>query len=240
MVTPNNYITEFENWHGATTNANSGSYCAKTLPDKLQRLQNQAVRILTNTCYDADANQLFKELGWDNLETRRQKLKAEMVYKSLNGLAPNYLSSKFIQRSDVITAYNLHDSDGKLAIPLPRTNYYKNSFGYSGAVFWNILVVKNVHKKLLSFVRLRRFGNNPFISRMFQPLGQSQTLTVRVRQMMHMLFEKCLKNIKEESQTYTSGTSMTSLAPPLILDKISRTSSILVQPIILLLSILLR
>ena len=44
-----------------------------------------------------------------------------MVYKSLNGLAPNYLSSKFIQRSDVITAYNLRDSDGKLAILLPRT-----------------------------------------------------------------------------------------------------------------------
>ena len=95
--------------------------CAKTLSDKLQRLQNRAVRVLTNTCYDADANQLLKELGWENLETRRQKLKAEMVYKSLNGLAPNYLSSRFIQRSDVITAYNLRDSDGKLAIPLPRT-----------------------------------------------------------------------------------------------------------------------
>ena len=113
--------------------------CAKTLSDKLQRLQNRAVRVLTNTCYDADANQLLKELGWDNLETHRQKLKAEMVYKSLNGLAPNYLSSRFIQRSDVITAYNLRDSDGKLAIPLPRTNYYKNSFGYSGAVLWNSL-----------------------------------------------------------------------------------------------------
>ena len=44
--------------------------CAKTLSDKLQRLQNRAVRVLTNTCYDADANQLLKELGWDNLETK--------------------------------------------------------------------------------------------------------------------------------------------------------------------------
>ena len=43
--------------------------CAKTLSDKLQRLQNRAVRVLTNTCYDADANKLLKELGWDNLET---------------------------------------------------------------------------------------------------------------------------------------------------------------------------
>ena len=120
-----------------------GGNCAKTLSDKLQRLQNRAVRVLTHSSYDADANQLFKELGWDNLETRRQKLKAEMVYKSLNGLAPNYLSSKFIQRSDVITSYNLRDSDNKLAIPLPRTNHYKNSLPIvvqsSGTVYPQLL-----------------------------------------------------------------------------------------------------
>ena len=39
----------------------------------------------------------------------------------------------------MITSYNLRDSDNKLAIPLPSTNYYKNSFGYSGAVLWNSL-----------------------------------------------------------------------------------------------------
>ena len=71
-----------------------------------------------------------------------------MVNKSLNGLVPNYLSSKFIQRSDMITVHNLRDSDGKLAIPLNRTNYCKNSFGYSGAVLWNSLpsaVGKQLH-----------------------------------------------------------------------------------------------
>jgi len=60
--------------------------CAKTLSDKLQRLQNRAVRVLTHSNYDPDANQLLTELGWDNLETRSQKLKAEMVYKFLTGL----------------------------------------------------------------------------------------------------------------------------------------------------------
>ena len=88
------------------------------------------------------------------LETRRQKLKAEMVYKSLNGLAPNYLFSKFNQRSDVITSYNLRDSDNKLAIPLPRTNYYKNSFGYSGAVLWNSL--PSAAKQATSLTNFRR------------------------------------------------------------------------------------
>ena len=39
----------------------------------------------------------MKILGWKNPETQCQIHKAQMVYKSLNGLAPKYLSSKFIQ-----------------------------------------------------------------------------------------------------------------------------------------------
>ena len=35
---------------------------------KSQKLQNHAVRVLTHSSYDADANQLITELGWDNLE----------------------------------------------------------------------------------------------------------------------------------------------------------------------------
>jgi len=127
--------------------------CAKILYDKLQRLQNHAV--LTHSSYDGDANQIFKELGWDNVETRHQKLKAEMVYRSLNGLTPNYLSLKFIQQGDVITSYNLCDSNNKLAIPLPCTNHYKNSFGYSGAVLWNsLLSAARQATSLTSFQRL--------------------------------------------------------------------------------------
>ena len=59
-----------------------------------------------------------------------------MVYKSLHGLAPEYLSSKFERRE---TAYNLRDSENKLNVPLPSTNYYKNSFSYSGSILWNSL-----------------------------------------------------------------------------------------------------
>ena len=54
-----------------------------------------------------------------------------------------------------------------------------------------MLDVKNIHKKVLSSVTSRRFGNNPFLGRMFQPLGQNLTFTVHARQMMHMLFETC-------------------------------------------------
>ena len=62
--------------------------------------------------------------------------------------------------------------------------------------------MKNVHKKVLSFVSSRRFGNNPFISRMFLPLGQNQTFTVHARQMMYMLFETCAREELNKLELY--------------------------------------
>ena len=61
-----------------------------------------------------------------------------MVFKSRNGLAPEYLSFKFIARSNT-TSYTFRDSVNKLTIPQSRTNYIRNSFPYSGAVLWNSL-----------------------------------------------------------------------------------------------------
>ena len=40
-----------------------------------------------------------------------------MVYNSLNCLAPDYMSSKFILRSDIFNSYNLRDSENKLLFP---------------------------------------------------------------------------------------------------------------------------
>ncbi|RMX46744.1 hypothetical protein pdam_00007675, partial [Pocillopora damicornis] len=37
------------------------------------------------------------------------------------------------------SAYDLRDSENKLNVPLPRTNYYRKSFSYSGATLWNSL-----------------------------------------------------------------------------------------------------
>ena len=135
--------------------------CRKTLRDKLQRLQNRAARVLTNSDYDADASILLNDLGWQNLETQRQIHKAVMVYKSLNCLAPNYMSSKFILRSDIFNSYNLRDSENKLAVPSPRTNYYRNSFCYSGAVLWNNLPTDvRQAKSLTGFRKLLTSSSN--------------------------------------------------------------------------------
>ena len=63
-----------------------------------------------------------------------------MVYKSLNGLAPDYMHSMSVVR-DSVNPYSLRNTEGKLAVPKPRTNYLKSSFSYSGAVLWNSLPI---------------------------------------------------------------------------------------------------
>ena len=45
-----------------------------------------------------------------------------MVYKSLNGVAPDYMHSMFVNR-DSVNPYSLRNTENKLAVPKPRTNY---------------------------------------------------------------------------------------------------------------------
>jgi len=96
------------------------------------------VHILTSSSYDANADDLFVRLGWQKLNLQRELKTATMVYKSLNGLTPNYVKSMFTDQS-AISTYSVRDCEGKLAVPLPHTNFLKNSFSYSGAVLWNSL-----------------------------------------------------------------------------------------------------
>ena len=115
-------------------------------------MQNRAARILTFSSFEANAGLLLERLGWKRLESQRQIQEAVMVYKTLNGLVPNYMRSTFIDKTK-ISQYELRDTVGKLAVPLPRTNYLKNSFSYQGAVLWNSLPPNLRQAKTLSGFR---------------------------------------------------------------------------------------
>ena len=72
--------------------------------------------------YDAHVNNLIELLGWKSLVSQMQIERAPMVFKSLQGLAPEYLCSKIVHRD---SGYCLRDSVNKVNVPQPRTNYYK-------------------------------------------------------------------------------------------------------------------
>ena len=62
-----------------------------------------------------------------------------------------YLKNLFSIRS---TSYNLRDSEIKLDLQKPLTNYRKRSFSYSGALLWNSLPVNL--RKIDSLGRFKR------------------------------------------------------------------------------------
>ena len=107
------------------------------LSDKLQKLQNRAARIITKLSFDTNSDHLLSTLIWERLSIRRKKQKALTMYKTMIGLAPQYIQRLFAQS---YSNYNLRNSEGKLALLKPRTNYLKRSFSYSvGATLWNNL-----------------------------------------------------------------------------------------------------
>ena len=69
---------------------------------------------------------MLQQLDWKDLIAQRQIQVALMVFKALNDLVPDYLSSMFTEHST--PGYVLRDSTNKLNVPLPRTNYLKKSF----------------------------------------------------------------------------------------------------------------
>ena len=100
----------------------------------LQRLQNRAARIVTNSSYDAPAANLIKELKWPTVHDMIKQGTA--TFQSISGLAPTYLSTLFTRNStwDVI---NLRNSEANLLAPRMKTSNGQQAFSFLGAEVWS-------------------------------------------------------------------------------------------------------
>ena len=104
----------------------------------LQKLQNGAARIVTNSSYDARADALMEKLNWPTISEIIKRETTTMIYKSLNGLVPMYLSNIFSRNSTRDTVY-LRNSESDLRVPLFKTAYGQKSFAYREAHLRNNL-----------------------------------------------------------------------------------------------------
>ena len=51
--------------------------------------------LAVRSSYDTSTSFLLKRLHWDNLSTRRKKLKATLTFKTIKGISPMYLQNLF-------------------------------------------------------------------------------------------------------------------------------------------------
>ena len=65
--------------------------CGETNKGFSDKLQNRAARILMSAGYDSNLDDLFRALGWRKLCHQRLDKKSVMMYKTLNGMTPEYV-----------------------------------------------------------------------------------------------------------------------------------------------------
>ena len=104
----------------------------------LQRIQNLTAKIILNRSKYDSSTEALKELHILPVSVRSEFKMLVLVFKSLHGLAPSYLSdllsSKVSRRSTRSTSTNA------LHIPFTRhSNFADRSFGVAGPRFWNAL-----------------------------------------------------------------------------------------------------
>ena len=106
--------------------------------NRLLKLQKRAARIILKAHFLTPSSDMFKELNWLPIETRIQYHTALTVYKALNGLTPQYISSlinKLPSTDHTLRSY----SNELLAVPKSRTQMYSKSFSINGPKEWNCL-----------------------------------------------------------------------------------------------------
>ena len=112
-------------------------YCSNTHIDKLFRLQKRCGRIILNN-YDCPTSELLDSLNWLSVRDRISFTTGVLVYKSLNGLAPERLKNLF-QLCGGTHGYPLRNVGTDLIVPRPKSETLRKSFSYQGSVLWNTL-----------------------------------------------------------------------------------------------------
>ena len=73
---------------------------SNTTLQKLQKLQNRATRIATNSRYDASSEPFIQELGWLIIERLIKLETVKDVYKAFHNEPPHYMEEPFHKLSD--------------------------------------------------------------------------------------------------------------------------------------------
>ena len=114
------------------------SNCTKAQKDDLDKIQNEAARIVTGCTKLVSIRALHLETGWESLEERRRKHKLTLLYKMINGLTPPYLSNLLPPLVGSSNPYPLRNSDNFLTLRTNTALYY-DSFLPSTTREWNSL-----------------------------------------------------------------------------------------------------
>ena len=104
----------------------------------LDKLQNEAARLVTGFTSSVSLENLYRECGWVPLSIRRNEQKIAFMYKAVNGEIPEYISDLIPHFVRDVTNYPLRNNNN-LTIPFTRTETSRKSCIPSSVSLWNSL-----------------------------------------------------------------------------------------------------
>ena len=112
--------------------------CSSTEKDRLQKLQNRAARILTDSRFTTSALPLIESLGWKTIEELISNETKICVFKAINGLAPRHLT-ELLSRNSQRFLHILRNTSTDLKLPFFKTTNGQKCFSFRGVKYWNSL-----------------------------------------------------------------------------------------------------
>ena len=112
--------------------------CSEQDKTALERLQNEAARIVTGLTKSTSLVNLYKECGWDSLSKRRYFQKMCFMYKCSNNIVPDYISDIVPPLVGEVTKYPLRNRHN-IASMYTRTEISRKSCIPSSVSGWNNL-----------------------------------------------------------------------------------------------------
>ncbi len=120
----------------------------KYLITRLQKVQNQAAKLVLNQNKYSSSTTALKDLHWLPIEKRIEFKIATITYKCLNELAPPYLSELLEQ---YVPSRNLRSSTKNLLIcPRTKTVFENRAFSIAAPNIWNNLSTRTRNSESLN------------------------------------------------------------------------------------------
>ena len=122
---------------------------------------------------------LYSEIGLEKLETKRKNKKLTLLYKMVNDLAPQYLSSLVPSAVNETSRYNLRNSNDIWTVNT-RTSQYYNSFLPSTIREWNALPEEQRHPSTVVFFKFH-LNQHSTSTPKFYYVGDRRSLILHTR-----------------------------------------------------------
>jgi len=113
--------------------------CIKKQQSRIQRLQNQGARIVSNNFdfINHRGEELVKGLNWLPFEKRFKYLISVQMFKVLHGMAPSYLTDVFTLDKDIVTRQTRQNEAFHMHVPQYKSEYFHKSLTVKGPQIWN-------------------------------------------------------------------------------------------------------